>query len=83
MAIIIMERGGPNVRLIICGFGGAAKVSHTVFIKINLSVSVPVSLSLSLTYTHKYTYTFAKRDLDKLIPLVSCKVLDYRPKLNK
>ena len=79
MAIIIMECGGPNIRLIICGFGGAAKVSHTVFIKINLSPC----LCLSLSYTHKYTHTFAKRDLDKLIPQVSCKVLDYRPKLNK
>lgn len=47
------------------------------------SISLLLSVSLSLTYTHKYTYTFAKRDLDKLIPLVSCKVLDYRPKLNK
>ena len=52
MAIIIMECGGPNIRLIICGFGGAAKVSHTVFIKINLSLSVSVSLSHTHTQIH-------------------------------
>lgn len=39
-----------------------------------------LSLSLSHTKTH---ITFAKRDLDKLTPLVSCNVLDYRAKLNK
>lgn len=47
-----MECGGPNIRLIICGFGGAAKVSHTVFIKINLSVSVSLSLTHTNTHTH-------------------------------
>ena len=58
-----MERGGPNVRLIICGFGGAAKVSHTVFIKINLSVSVSVSLSLSLSHTHTNTHTHLPKEI--------------------
>lgn len=85
MAIIIMERGGPNMRLAVCGFSGTAKVSHTLFKK-NLSLSLPpasLPLPLFLSLFHTNTRTFAKRDLDKLTPLVPCKELDYRAKLNK
>ena len=74
MAIIIMERGGLNIRLAVCGFGGTAKVSHTFFFLEN---------SLSLSHTHTHTHTFAQSNLDKLTPLVPCKELDYRAKLNK
>ena len=80
MAIVITERGGPNTRLIVCGFGGAAKASHTRFY-----TNQPLSLSHTHTHMHIHihTHTFAKRYLDKLTPLVSCKVLDYRAKCNK
>lgn len=82
MAIIIMERGGPNMRLAVCGFSGTAKVSHTLFKK-TLSLFLPLSASPSFALSHTNTRTFAKRDLDKLTPLVPCKELDYRAKLNK
>ena len=52
-----MERSGPNIRLAVCGFGGAAKVSHTLFIKINLSPLLSLSLSLSHTHIHTHTHT--------------------------
>lgn len=47
------------------------------------SLRLSVSLSLSFPHTNTDTHIFAKRDLDKLTPLVSYEVLDYRVKLNK